>query len=121
MPFEFESKEHFFKDSSGKDIEPIAQIPEEGGGDHHDHAHAHGEFDVHIWLDPFNAKKIVEEVAHELADLDPKNSNICQFLPASGVCVVYSLKDVTKYCFVFTCFSLPKYWFESIITDSDAI
>ena len=44
--------------------------------DHDDHAHAHGEFDVHIWLDPFNAKKIVEEVAHELADLDPKNSKI---------------------------------------------
>ncbi len=44
--------------------------------DDHGHAHAHGEFDVHIWLDPVNAKKIVEEVAHELADLDPKNAKI---------------------------------------------
>ena len=25
MPFEFEDKEHFFKDASGNDVEPIAQ------------------------------------------------------------------------------------------------
>ena len=42
--------------------------------DHNDaHAHAHGEFDAHIWLDPFNAKKMVLEIAHELSDLDPNN------------------------------------------------
>ena len=74
MPFEFEANEHFFKDKSGNDIEPIAQEPSEGGG-HHGHAHAHGEFDVHIWLDPNNAKVIVKEVANELASLDSKNSN----------------------------------------------
>ena len=43
--------------------------------DKHGHAHAHGEFDVHIWLDPNNAKVIVKEVANELASLDSKNSN----------------------------------------------
>ena len=75
MPFEFEANEHFFKDKSGNDIEPIAQEPSEGGGHHHGHAHAHGEFDVHIWLDPNNAKVIVKEVANELATIDPKNSN----------------------------------------------
>ena len=75
MPFEFEANEHFFKDKSGNDIEPIAQEPSEGGGHHHGHAHAHGEFDVHIWLDPNNAKVIVKEVAEELASLDSKNSN----------------------------------------------
>ena len=75
MPFEFEANEHFFKDKSGNDIEPIAQEPSEGGGHHHGHAHAHGEFDVHIWLDPNNAKVIVKEVANELASLDSKNSN----------------------------------------------
>ena len=74
MPFEFEANEHFFKDKSGNDIEPIAQEPSEGGG-HHGHAHAHGEFDVHIWLDPNNAKVIVKEVANELASLDSKNSD----------------------------------------------
>ena len=42
--------------------------------DHNDaHAHAHGEFDAHIWLDPVNAKKMVLEIAHELSDLDPNN------------------------------------------------
>ena len=75
MPFEFEANEHFFKDKSANDIEPIAQEPSEGGGHHHGHAHAHGEFDVHIWLDPNNAKVIVKEVANELASLDSKNSN----------------------------------------------
>ena len=75
MPFEFEANEHFFKDKSGNDIEPIAQEPSEGGGHHHGHAHAHGEFDVHIWLDPNNAKVIVKEGANELASLDSKNSN----------------------------------------------
>ena len=75
MPFEFEANEHFFKDKSGNDIEPIAQEPSEGGGHHHGHAHAHGEFDVHIWLDPNNAKVIVKEVANELASLDSKNSD----------------------------------------------
>ena len=34
-----------------------------------------GEFDVHIWLDPNNAKVIVKEVANELASLDSKNSD----------------------------------------------
>ena len=42
--------------------------------DKHGHAHAHGEFDVHIWLDPNNAKVIVKEVANQLATLDTKNS-----------------------------------------------
>ena len=43
--------------------------------DKHGHAHAHGEFDVHIWLDPNNAKVIVKEVANQLATLDAQNSD----------------------------------------------
>ena len=97
MPFEFESDEHFFKNTSGDDVEPVAQEPEvdhhdHGHGekkDHDDHGHAekkdhddhgheghhHGEFDAHIWLDPANAKEMLHEIAHELADLDPANAN----------------------------------------------
>ena len=30
---------------------------------------------MHIWLDPSNAKAIVKEVAHELAEIDPSNAN----------------------------------------------
>ena len=48
--------------------------------DHDDHGdghegHNHGEFDAHIWLDPANAKEILHEIAHELADLDPANAS----------------------------------------------
>ena len=46
---------------------------------HHDDEHAadghhddhHGEFDMHIWLDPHNARRIVDAVAESLARLDP--------------------------------------------------
>ena len=45
--------------------------------DKHDkHGHAHGEFDVHIWLDPNNAKVIVKEVAKQLASLDSPNADL---------------------------------------------
>ena len=48
--------------------------------DHNDHGHGHeghhhGEFDGHIWLDPANAKEMLHEIAHELADLDPDNAS----------------------------------------------
>ena len=48
--------------------------------DHDDHEHGHeghhhGEFDAHIWLDPANAKEMLHEIAHELADLDPSNAS----------------------------------------------
>ena len=54
MPFEFEADEHFFKDVSGDDVEPIAQVPDEGDHHHHDH----GELDPHIWHDPHNIIKM---------------------------------------------------------------
>ena len=37
----------------------------------HGHGHAHGEFDLHIWLDPGNARLIVEAVADALVRIDP--------------------------------------------------
>ena len=47
--------------------------------DHDDHGHddheghAHGEFDPHIWLDPINAKVMLNEMAEHLIENDPKN------------------------------------------------
>ena len=82
MPFEFEANEHFFKDTSGKDLEPIAQEPEgghddHGHDDHDDHeGHAHGEFDPHIWLDPINAKVILKEMTEHLVENDSKNASV---------------------------------------------
>ncbi len=46
--------------------------------DHDGHGHEghhHGEYDAHIWLDPFNAKEMIHEIAHELSGLDPANAD----------------------------------------------
>ncbi len=44
-------------------------------GHHEEHhgaeAHAHGGNDMHVWLDPANARAMVEHIAAELADVDP--------------------------------------------------
>jgi zinc transport system substrate-binding protein len=40
----------------------------------HDDDHAHGEFDAHIWLDPINAKAMVQEIEEALASVDPANA-----------------------------------------------
>ena len=55
MPFEFEATQHFFKDVSNSDVEPIAQVPDEGEGHHH---HDHGGLDPHVWHDPHNIIKM---------------------------------------------------------------
>ncbi len=55
MPFEFEANEHFFKDVLNSDVEPLAQVPDEGEGHHH---HDHGGLDPHVWHDPHNIIKM---------------------------------------------------------------
>ena len=51
----------------------------EGHDDHDEHEghddHGHGEFDVHVWLDPENAKVLVDEIKLALIELDPVNSS----------------------------------------------
>ena len=44
------------------------------GHDDHD-GHAHGEFDPHIWLDPINAKAMLNEMAEHLIENDAKNAS----------------------------------------------
>lgn len=39
--------------------------------EHDDHGHDHGEFDMHIWLHPDNARRIVDVVAEALGRIDP--------------------------------------------------
>ena len=46
----------------------------DGHDDHHD-GHAHGEHDIHFWLDPEIAKTIVKIVTRELSEIDPANSS----------------------------------------------
>ena len=46
--------------------------------DHDDHGHeghAHGEYDPHIWLDPMNAKVILEEMTEHLIENDQANAS----------------------------------------------
>ena len=45
--------------------------------DHDDHeGHQHGEHDPHIWLDPINAKVILNEMVEHLIENDAKNTSI---------------------------------------------
>ncbi len=61
------------KDHSDEGDEDTAHAGEKDG--HHDHhGHDHGEFDLHIWLSPKNAAKIVSAVADELSEIDPDNA-----------------------------------------------
>ena len=52
---------------------------EDDHDDHDDHdgheGHAHGEFDPHIWLDPMNAKVILNEMVEHLIENDAKNAS----------------------------------------------
>ncbi len=42
---------------------------------HDDHAHdQHDEFNVHIWVDPVNAKALVHEIEETLVEADPDNA-----------------------------------------------
>ena len=47
----------------------------EGHDDHDEHGHAHGEYDMHFWLDPEIAKTIIKIVTRELSELDPTNAS----------------------------------------------
>ncbi|MBC6717574.1 zinc ABC transporter substrate-binding protein [Aurantimonas sp. DM33-3] len=38
------------------------------------HGHDHGELDMHVWLDPLNARAMTAHIASVLADADPENA-----------------------------------------------
>ncbi|MDZ7874411.1 MAG: zinc ABC transporter substrate-binding protein [Rhizobium sp.] len=45
-------------------------------GHEHDHDdHAHGGMDMHLWLDPTNAKAMAAEITKSLVDVDPSNKS----------------------------------------------
>ena len=49
---------------------------EDGHDDHAHEGHAHGEYDPHIWLDPANAKIILNEMVEHLIENDQKNASV---------------------------------------------
>jgi zinc transport system substrate-binding protein len=52
---------------------------EEGHAEHeHGDEHAHGQFDMHLWLDPDNAEAMVGAIVAVLSEADPDNAAIYQ-------------------------------------------
>ena len=81
----FDKHDHDDHDDHGKkeddhdDHEHDDHDKKEEHDDHDDHdgheGHAHGEYDPHIWLDPMNAKVILNEMVEHLIENDAKNAS----------------------------------------------
>ncbi len=71
---EFREKNIFDDHDGHEDDHDEHEDEHEGHDDDHKdaHAHAHGEFDPHIWLDPENAKEMVKIIRDELIKIDPE-------------------------------------------------
>ena len=80
----FDEHDHDDHDDHGKkeddhdDHDHDDHAKKEEHDDHDDHdgheGHAHGEYDPHIWLDPINAKVILNEMVEHLIENDAKNA-----------------------------------------------
>ena len=64
--------DHGHKEDKHDDHKELG-LKEDKHDDHHEHAH--GEHDPHIWLDPMNAKVILNEMVEHLIENDPKNAS----------------------------------------------
>ena len=66
--------DHAKKEDDHDDHDHDDHAKKEEHDDHDGHeGHAHGEYDSHIWLDPMNAKVILNEMVEHLIENDPKN------------------------------------------------
>ena len=69
--------DHGKKEDDHDDHDHDEHAKKEEHDDHDDHdgheGHAHGEYDPHIWLDPMNAKVILNEMVEHLIENDPTN------------------------------------------------
>ena len=64
-------EENIFDDNDDHDDHDGHDDEHDDHAGHHD-GHNHGEFDVHIWLDPENAKEMVKIIRDELIKIDPE-------------------------------------------------
>jgi len=75
----FDEHDHGYKEDDHDDHDHDKEgHKEDDHDDHDDHGHeghAHGEYDPHIWLDPMNAKVILNEMAEHLIENDQKNAS----------------------------------------------
>ena len=69
--------DHGKKEDDHDDHDHDEHAKKEEHDDHDDHdgheGHAHGEYDPHIWLDPMNAKVILNEMVEHLIENNPTN------------------------------------------------
>ena len=85
--------DHGHEEDEHKHEEDEHKHEEEGHEEGHEHGHedhAHGEYDPHIWLDPINAKIILNEMVEHLIENDEKNSSTYRKNLAKA------LKDIDK-------------------------
>ncbi|MDQ0421168.1 zinc transport system substrate-binding protein [Peteryoungia aggregata LMG 23059] len=69
--------EHTHDHGHDHKAEEAAVSAESHGHEEHDHdEHAHGGTDMHLWLDPTNAKVMAAEIAKTLSEADPANKGI---------------------------------------------
>jgi len=72
-------EDHGKKEDDHDDHDHDEHAKKEEHDDHDDHdgyeGHAHGEYDPHIWLDPMNAKVILNEMVEHLIENDAKNTS----------------------------------------------
>lgn len=64
--------EHGHKDKDEDHDHEHEEMEQSAGHD----GHGHGAMDPHIWLDPINAKIMVDEIVHVLSELDAENAAI---------------------------------------------
>jgi zinc transport system substrate-binding protein len=68
--------EHDHEKHDDHDDEKHAKKEHDDHGDHDGHDdHGHGGFDSHVWLDPVNAKAIVQEIEEALVKADPEHAS----------------------------------------------
>ncbi|MBP2238375.1 zinc transport system substrate-binding protein [Sinorhizobium kostiense] len=68
-----EEEGHHGEDASHEGHDDHAAEKEAAEHDH-EHHHGEGEFDMHMWLDPMNAKAMADEIKTTLAAVDPANA-----------------------------------------------
>jgi zinc transport system substrate-binding protein len=71
------AEEHEEREPADRHESEAAHLEEHDGEDAHAEAdHARGETDMHVWLDPGNAKVLAAAIATVLSDADPDNALI---------------------------------------------
>ncbi|PPJ46463.1 zinc ABC transporter substrate-binding protein [Rhizobium sp. KAs_5_22] len=66
---------------------------EQHAGEEHDHEHEHGGFDMHLWLDPMNAKAMAKQIEETLVAADPANADRYK---ANGLALAQEIDTLDK-------------------------